>query len=142
MNAPTTHLPFGLESLGDRVTAAWHQLQLEAAESKGNGDHWTGKLSDSALSTATAVSALSMVLRDGTTTHHEDLPALIEKGSQWLARAQNDDGGFGDTDRSLSNIATTLLVIAAWEIAGHRRDMRTLSKKPGRSSTNKVDGTG
>ncbi|AMV34191.1 Sporulenol synthase [Pirellula sp. SH-Sr6A] len=120
MNAPTTHLPFGLESLGDRVTAAWHQLQLEAAESKGNGDHWTGKLSDSALSTATAVSAMSMVLRDGTTTHHKDLPTLIEKGSQWLARAQNDDGGFGDTDRSLSNIATTLLVIAAWEIAGHR----------------------
>lgn len=132
MNHSNHPLPFGLESLGDRVVAAWHKLQAEAAESKGDSDHWTGKLSDSALSTATAVSALAMALRDESfvpnkQVHPEtsrfdrsSLQRLVDDGSRWLAKAQNADGGFGDTDRSLSNIATTLLVIAAWEIAGHR----------------------
>lgn len=32
---------------------------------------------------------------------------------QWLLAHQNSDGGWGDTDRSHSNIATTFLVIAA-----------------------------
>lgn len=132
MNPCNHPLPFGLESLGDRVVAAWHKLQAEAAESKGDSDHWTGKLSDSALSTATAISALAMVLRDqslfpNNPVHQraenwdrDSLQQLVDNGSRWLAKAQNADGGFGDTDRSLSNIATTLLVIAAWEIAGHR----------------------
>jgi squalene-hopene/tetraprenyl-beta-curcumene cyclase len=43
---------------------------------------------------------------------------LIVAGLRWLARAQNADGGWGDTDRSLSNIATTMLVRAAFRLTG------------------------
>ena len=35
-----------------------------------------------------------------------DLSELIIESLHWLARRQNEDGGWGDTDRSLSNIAT------------------------------------
>lgn len=41
----------------------------------------------------------------------------IEQGCQWLLTHQNSDGGWGDTDRSHSNIATTFLVIAAVRLA-------------------------
>jgi squalene-hopene/tetraprenyl-beta-curcumene cyclase len=55
--------------------------------------------------------------------------SLIENGSVWLSKGQNPDGGFGDTNRSLSNIATTLLVIAAWELAGHSNRFAEQVKK-------------
>ncbi|MEP6673132.1 MAG: prenyltransferase/squalene oxidase repeat-containing protein [Chthoniobacter sp.] len=68
--------------------------------------HWTGELSSSALSTATAVVALGAVDR----AQHGD---LIAGGLQWLARHQNADGGWGDTVKSRSNISTTALCWAA-----------------------------
>jgi squalene-hopene/tetraprenyl-beta-curcumene cyclase len=43
---------------------------------------------------------------------------LIDRGIAWLVRQQNSDGGFGDTDLSHSNIATTYLVVAALHLAG------------------------
>ncbi len=81
--------------------------------------HWTGELSASALSTATAISALAQARKSGCVPVVRQLDAdrAIAAGCQWLLRQQNGDGGFGDTDRSYSNIATTLLVIAAWELA-------------------------
>jgi squalene-hopene/tetraprenyl-beta-curcumene cyclase len=42
----------------------------------------------------------------------------IRRGIESLERQQNDDGGFGDTDRSHSNIATSYLVLAASTLAG------------------------
>jgi squalene-hopene/tetraprenyl-beta-curcumene cyclase len=66
--------------------------------------HWVGSLSSSALSTATAVVAL------GAVNGHS---ALREGGLCWLATHQNDDGGWGDTVCSKSNISTTALVWAA-----------------------------
>ena len=127
------------------VKQAIDRLHQDLAVSKGTESHWTGELSTSALSTATAVSALSVCLdrmKSKKTSEallsssapadlgslainasqHQELKvieSLIENGGQWLARAQNEDGGFGDTNRSLSNIATTLLVLAAWQLAGH-----------------------
>lgn len=74
--------------------------------------HWVGQLSNSALSTATAVSALSLAA-DGDRDAQR-----IEAGVQWLVERQNQDGGWGDTDLSLSNIATTMLVQAALHLAG------------------------
>ena len=68
--------------------------------------HWTGELSSSALSTATAVVALGAVDRE----QHRD---LIVGGWRWLARHQNADGGWGDTVKSRSNISTTALCWAA-----------------------------
>jgi squalene-hopene/tetraprenyl-beta-curcumene cyclase len=65
---------------------------------------WEGRLSSSALSTATAVIALSFDQADS---------ALVSKGRTWLIDSQNKDGGWGDTTASLSNISTTALCWAA-----------------------------
>lgn len=86
-------------------------------------DHWTGQLSTSALSTATAISALSLSYEAAAKSDNPPLPKLhrwlqlIQRGMAWLANAQNADGGFGDTDLSHSNIATTYLALAAHRLA-------------------------
>ncbi len=71
--------------------------------------YWTGELSTSALSTATAVIALHLADRGN---------ALSAAGLDWLERNQNPDGGFGDTILSASNLSTTALCWAALCIAG------------------------
>tara|TARA_R110002096_G_scaffold147671_19_gene307741 strand:+ start:4036 stop:5832 length:1797 start_codon:yes stop_codon:yes gene_type:complete len=68
--------------------------------------HWTGELSSSALSTATAIVALHCV----DPAKHAD---LIRGGAKWLIDTQNEDGGWGDTTISLSNISTTILAWSA-----------------------------
>ena len=68
--------------------------------------HWEGELSSSALSTATAVVALSLV-------DAEQHAALIDRGARWLVEHQNPDGGWGDTTISKSNLSTTLLCWSA-----------------------------
>jgi squalene-hopene/tetraprenyl-beta-curcumene cyclase len=72
--------------------------------------YWVGELSTSALSTAVAVSALSKVPGDFAT--------LIDDGLRYLATHQNPDGGWGDTDRSFSNISTSMLGRAAFALTG------------------------
>lgn len=72
---------------------------------------WEGRLSSSALSTATAVSALSLAGCAG----DED---LIRAGVHWLAAHQNGDGSWGDTPDSPGNLATTLLGLSALTLAG------------------------
>ena len=114
------------------MVEAINRLRSDLVLLKGSANHWTGTLSTSALSTATAVSALSIsrdqfqkkpwTIENGLSGDRYSpgrWDELIESGSGWLSRSQNADGGFGDTDRSLSNIATTLLVLAAWQLAGH-----------------------
>ena len=73
--------------------------------------HWRGRLSGSALSTATAVCALAVI----DATRHA---RLIDRGLTWLTENQNDDGGWGDTVRSKSNISTTVLCWSAFSAAG------------------------
>lgn len=114
----TTLLPAIQSELEQAYSTARDQLLNE----RGNADHWTGELAASSLSTATAVSALALAR-----THYPEVPGdlptrehlteLINRGITWLADHQNQDGGWGDTDRSYSNIATTLLVIAAFKLA-------------------------
>ncbi len=67
---------------------------------------WEGRLSSSALSTATAMIALA---RSGEAGDGE----LVRRGQRWLEETQNADGGWGDTIRSTSNISTTALCWAA-----------------------------
>lgn len=87
----------------DRAIAAT-QAHLDSLRTPDG--HWEGRLSSSALSTATAIVALTLVDRD----KHA---ALIQKGAQWLRDHQNADGGWGDTTLSKSNLSTTLLCWSA-----------------------------
>jgi squalene-hopene/tetraprenyl-beta-curcumene cyclase len=86
--------------------------------------HWEGRLSTSALSTATAVIALAAAIRPDAGVvarkHPPDVSGaarLIERGAAWLAAHANADGGWGDTPQSRSNISTTALVWAALNMA-------------------------
>ena len=93
-----------LERITDRVLAA-----------RTPGGHWTGELSSSALSTATAVIALALV---GRSRPRPSLDARVRGGVAWLVRTANADGGWGDTTDSPSNVSTTALCWAALAIAG------------------------
>jgi len=89
-----------------RINAVGRLLEMREAQG-----YWEGELCSSALSTATAVFALGMVDR-------VKFGSLIERGLGWLAGHVNGDGGWGDTVVSASNISTTILVWAAFSLAG------------------------
>lgn len=97
----------------ERITSARDKAIATLLAARDPQGHWTGELSSSALATATAVCALAVVTRQSSEPHGE-LHPLIESGLAWLASHQNSDGGWGDTDRSFSNISTTTLVWAAF----------------------------
>ena len=137
-----------------RLRAAYERAKADLLAERTPDGHWIGELSSSALSTATAVSALAVVRNvgwdkpaagasppaskngsDARSTQYSvlstqynssasgqsatlDLNSLICGGVAYLATQQNPDGGFGDTDLSHSNIATTMLVVAALHLAG------------------------
>jgi squalene-hopene/tetraprenyl-beta-curcumene cyclase len=70
---------------------------------------WEGRLASSALSTATATVALSLDEKAAGRSHGH----LVRGGMDWLIANQNEDGGWGDTTISASNLSTTLLCWAA-----------------------------
>lgn len=97
----------------DRLLRARDTARAALLAERNARGHWSGELSASALSTATAVTALALVGKNGGAT----VPAhalLIQRGLGWLAQNRNTDGGWGDTTRSLSNISTTALCWAAF----------------------------
>ncbi len=108
-----------------RLQAAYQKVRDELLSERvfpeNTGGHWVGELASSALSTATAISALSLVRKNSQIADRGVLDQLISGGIEWLAARQNDDGGFGDTDLSHSNIATSMLVVAALHLAGEER---------------------
>jgi len=78
--------------------------------------YWEGELSSSALSTATAVCALEAHVRKNSKLDQQQRTTIldrIDRARLWLIENQNDDGGWGDTLKSHSNISTTLLVWGA-----------------------------
>ncbi|MCR4415447.1 MAG: squalene--hopene cyclase [Thermoguttaceae bacterium] len=102
-----------------RLRAAYETARDQLLAERDRSGHWIGELSASALSTATAASALAVVLRLGDEQYpRAQLQFQIDRAVEWIARHQNPDGGWGDTDKSLSNIATTMLVRAAFHLAG------------------------
>lgn len=84
---------------------------------RGENGYWIGKLSSSALSTATAIVALSIFARRGRDKIDKKLidecNKHISQGRAWLEQNQNSDGGYGDTVQSISNFSTTSLVWAS-----------------------------
>jgi squalene-hopene/tetraprenyl-beta-curcumene cyclase len=101
-----------------RLLAARDKAQRALLDARDASGHWTGELSSSALSTATAVCALSIVEREGQGRDSAiRYPhSVIERGLDWLAAHANADGGWGDTTLSLSNLSTTALCWAAFGI--------------------------
>jgi squalene-hopene/tetraprenyl-beta-curcumene cyclase len=95
-------LPIDKDALQTTVATLRERL-LAARNAHG---FWEGRLSSSALSTATAVFALA-------TADAERHQSLVERGLRWLCEHQNPDGGWGDTVQSLSNLSTTLLCYCA-----------------------------
>ena len=76
--------------------------------------YWEGRLSGSALSTATAVFALACV-------DHAAYRQFIDRGLGWLQDHQNADGGWGDSIKSESNLSTTLLCYGALSVGNHNQ---------------------
>ncbi len=97
-------------------------------DARGPSAHWEGELSSSALSTATAACALSLLHRANPRASLQpegDLSRFIDKGLDWIAEHQNADGGWGDTIDSPTNISTTTLCWAALGIepsGAHRQE--------------------
>ncbi|HCE42251.1 MAG TPA: squalene--hopene cyclase [Lentisphaeria bacterium] len=89
-----------------------------------SGCCWRGKLSSSALSTAVAMFALSKVdpVKYG---------GLVQKAARWLLENANQDGGWGDTPESPSNISTTLLAWSALSVVEHGQPYEKLIENAG-----------
>ncbi|EMI17142.1 squalene-hopene cyclase [Rhodopirellula maiorica SM1] len=112
-------------NLRQRVRGTLDQLRSELLAQRTAEGHWVGELSASALSTATAISALSATLIHAPRSidNEDAIEDQIVCGMQYLSQQQNADGGFGDTDRSHSNIATSYLVLAASSLAKQSRSV-------------------
>ncbi len=95
----------------DRLRAALEVARRHLLDRRNAEGFWEGVLSSSALSTATALSALALAADEADRE-------LIARGAAWLAETQNADGGWGDTPDSPSNLATTLLVVSALRLVG------------------------
>src|SRR3954447_11099702 len=91
INSPNCVAMLARSRLDAALAVATYTLLAEL----GPHGHWTGELSSSALSTATAVVALVEADRE----RHAD---LIAAGLRWLAEHVNADGGWGDTIKSRS----------------------------------------
>ena len=102
-----------------RLQLAYQTARRDLLAQRCDAGHWLGRLSSSALATATATSALALVAEHSTDESRRRAGReLAAQGVASLAAAQNDDGGWGDTGRSASNIATTMLAQAALHLAG------------------------
>ena len=69
-----------------------HNAQKQLLAQRAPHGAWEGELSSSALATATAVFALSVVERYGGGRYQQ----AAKRGLAWLDAVQNDDGGSGD----------------------------------------------
>ncbi len=96
-----------------RLEHSYAVCRKQLLASKNDQQHWEGELSASALSTATALMAMHQVsLHNRQLAGQFPLQQLIATGLAWLVASRNEDGGWGDTTKSFSNISTTMLVRA------------------------------
>ena len=114
-------MPF-LSVVPQRLEEAYQTARQTLLAERTENGHWVGQLASSALSTATAVSALSVFRKKIDDTHRSSIPnaatlekieVLIKNGTEWLIARQQLDGGWGDTEQSPSNPSTTLLAQCA-----------------------------
>lgn len=132
----------------ERLLAAHRTIRSDLLAERTPQGYWVGRLSSSPLATATAISALVLAEQGGTSCglpaftpgqlensadelYRGDLSELIVRSLHWLAQQQNEDGGWGDTDRSSSNLATTMLVEAAFHLTGVPAKYKDLLQRAG-----------
>jgi squalene-hopene/tetraprenyl-beta-curcumene cyclase len=128
VSAPTSAAP-GLDR--SRLEAALAVAEDHLFAALDGARPWRGRLSESALSTATAACALLEVHRQRSARGEPPAAELLElasAGLDWLAGAANEDGGWGDTRRSRSNLPTTVLCWAALEAGAGERDPRRAAR--------------
>jgi squalene-hopene/tetraprenyl-beta-curcumene cyclase len=117
----------------ERLTLAHKAVRAELLAERAAG-HWVGQIGSSPFATAAAVSALVTAHRrssqsvlqanaagDGQIIEQVvqgDLSELFVESTHCLARQQNADGGWGDCVGARSNIATTMMVQAAFRLTG------------------------
>ncbi len=94
----------------ERLEAALEEARATLLSMRAAGPWWEGHLSSSAVATATAVMALQSAGFD------EDAE-LIDRAAGWLIEDQNEDGGWGDSPDSPSNISATVLTVSALTVA-------------------------
>jgi squalene-hopene/tetraprenyl-beta-curcumene cyclase len=102
-----------------QLLAAYETVRGELLAQRDAAGNWIGQTSSSAPATAAAAGALAVMARhvaDG--SRRDAYRELAVRAAGWLAGCQNHDGGWGDSDRSFSNLAATLLVEAALHLAG------------------------
>ncbi len=118
----------------ERLQQAFESVRERLLREQNSEGHWTGKLSTSPLSTATAVMALHQVVK-GNPERTAELSPLIENGLAWLGRHQNDDGGWGDTLKSFSNISTTMLSHAVFHATEQTAEYAEVAERADRYIT-------
>ncbi len=82
-----------------------NELKKRIVELQSEDGLWYGQLSSSAVSTAVACFALQM-------NNSEEDRQIINDANRWLCEHINEDGGWGDTPDSPSNITATILAYA------------------------------
>ena len=91
------------------------RMQTDAIQrlmkSRSEDGMWRGSLSSSAISTAVSVFALQRIDADKYATH-------IVAGVRWLDQTLNDDGSWGDSVESPSNMTATLLTYVSLYAVG------------------------
>ena len=95
------------------VDAALRALAARLLAERTPGAGWTGELSSSALATAVTIAALQVVDGDA----HR---SAITRGAVWLRRQINEDGGWGDSPASPSDLSTTVLAWSALRLVEGR----------------------
>lgn len=92
-----------------KLTERQAELATNLLQKRNEYGFWEGRLSSSALGTAVSVTALRFndKLKNSSS---------VLNGIDWLTAHQNTDGGYGDTPESPSNISTSLLVYASFNI--------------------------
>lgn len=94
---------------------------------------WRGALSSSAISTSVSVFALYLI-------DAHKYQEQIERGTQWLFCTMNEDGSWGDSVESPSNMTATLLTYTSLHGIGKapQASLRYLEEKLGGSTEEKI----
>jgi squalene-hopene/tetraprenyl-beta-curcumene cyclase len=117
----------------EKLLLAHKSVRADLLAERAPGGYWVGQIGSSPVATAAAISALVVshrqasgdVLRAADADGQDiaqlvqcDLSELFVETLHWLAKRQNNDGGWGDCDGAESNVAATMLVQAAFRLTG------------------------